>query len=190
MLRVKLPIDNNLTDNYLIDKVLGGDSRAFGALVSRTEALVAQIVCKMVSHAEDRRDLAQDIYLKTFKNLSTFRRQSKFSTWIATIAYNTCISHLEKRRLPVVEPETAEIIHTETTDALLLKQRAAILTAEIEQLSPVFRTLITLYHKEELGYEEIAQITSLPVGTVKSYLFRARKRLRDNLLVQFKKEEL
>jgi RNA polymerase sigma-70 factor (ECF subfamily) len=70
------------------------------------------------------------------------------------------------------------------------KELETILATAIEKLSPVHKTLITLYHQEELTYIEIAQITGLPEGTVKSYLFRARKQLKDNLLNQYKKEEL
>ena len=70
------------------------------------------------------------------------------------------------------------------------KQRAEIVRAEIERLPPVYRTLITLYHNEELTYEEIKQITSLPDGTVKNYLFRARRALKDGLLRQYKKDEI
>ena len=187
--------DNNLADKHLIDKILHGDTRAFGVIVANTEGLVAQIVFKMISHPEERRDLAQDIYLKAFANLAQFKFQSKLSTWIARIAYNTCLSYLEKRKLVLpgdLHENTADDAagsHEEDTH-LFRKERLDILQSEIEGLSPVFKTLITLYHHEELSYEEIGHITALPVGTIKSYLFRARKKLKDNLLTKFKKEEL
>lgn len=198
--------DNNLTDKHLIDKVLHGDARAFGLIVKNTEGLVAQIVCKMAGNAEDRKDLAQDIYLKAYANLGQFRYQSKLSTWIARIAYNTCLSFLEKRQLilpgdlsypaesgndpgcPANGPATPR--QHEAEALLSRKELSGILQSEIEGLSPVYRTLITLYHHEDLSYDEISQITALPMGTIKSYLFRARKRLKDTLLTKFKKEEL
>ena len=90
---------NNKADKYLVDRVLSGDTPAFAAIIKNTEALVAQIVCKMISSPDDRKDLAQDIYLKAFKNLAGFKFQSKLSTWIAQIAYNTCFDHLRKKKL-------------------------------------------------------------------------------------------
>ncbi|HSC36646.1 MAG TPA: sigma factor-like helix-turn-helix DNA-binding protein, partial [Chitinophagaceae bacterium] len=112
-------------------------------------------------------------------------------------------SWLEKKRLvlPGVlygaddDPESfhadaAGGIADESDGPLLQKQRAVILQEEIDRLPPVYRTLITLYHQEEISYGEMAQITALPEGSVKSYLFRARKMLKENVLSKYKKEAL
>ena len=90
---------NNPADKHLVDRVLRGDTRAFGIIIKNTENLVAQIVFKMIPVAEDRKDLAQDIYMKTFHNLAGFKFQSKLSTWIAQIAYNSCLSWIDKKKL-------------------------------------------------------------------------------------------
>ena len=90
---------DTLTDKELVEKVLSGDTNAFAAIIKNTEVLVAQIVFKMVENKEDRKDLAQDIYLKAYKNLPGFRFGSKLSTWIAQIAYNTCLDHVRKKKL-------------------------------------------------------------------------------------------
>jgi DNA-directed RNA polymerase specialized sigma24 family protein len=90
---------NNLADQLLVDKVLHGDTSVFKAIMKNTEGLVAQIIFKMIPGVEDRKDIAQDIYLKTFQKLGSFKFQSKLSTWVAQIAYNTCINHLEKKKL-------------------------------------------------------------------------------------------
>lgn len=188
-------------------RVLRGDTRAFGVIVKQTERLVAQIVFKMVVDSEARKDIAQDVYLKAFKSLSTFKFQSKLSTWIARIAYTTCLSYLEKQKTDsfssVFDTKFADDEHADHLDNRLSKQSendveafvfhkqlSEILTTEIEKLPPLFKTLITLYHKEELTYTEIAQITELPEGTLKSYLFRARKALKDSLLLNYKREAL
>ena len=167
--------------------------------------MVAQIVFKLIDNPEDRKDIAQDVYLKVFKNLSGFKFQSKLSTWIAQISYNTCISHIEKKKLVLYDPASgneetddhgfenskwAGSTGNETEVIILRKQQTEILTTEIEKLPPLYRTLITLFHNEEMSYEEIGEITGLPEGTLKSYLFRARKTLKNNLLVRYKKEEL
>jgi RNA polymerase sigma factor (sigma-70 family) len=198
-------IGNNPDDKYLIDRILRGDSRAFGTIVKNTERLVTQIVFKMVPVPEDRKDLAQDIYLKVFHNLPGFRFQSKLSTWIAQIAYNTCLSWIEKKKLffpgiltteEDVHPVTAEAAYnmplnvSEPEKLVFQKEVAAILRKEIEALPPVYQTLITLFHNESMNYDELSQITGLPAGTIKSSLFRARKTLKENLLSKYQKEAL
>jgi RNA polymerase sigma factor (sigma-70 family) len=208
---VSYPPVNNITepipdDKHLVSKVLAGDSRAFGIIIKNTEKLVAQIVFKMVPVEEDRKDMAQDIYLKAYKRLAGFRFQAKLSTWIAQIAYNTCIDYLEKKKFTLVnanektsseneQEEMLDILNTRanrmaTQHDMARKDLSAILNDEMNKLSPVFRTIITLYHNEEMSYEEIGQIMDLPEGTVKSYLFRARKKLKENLLLTYKKEDL
>jgi len=185
---------NIFTDRQLVDQVLGGDPHAFGHIIKHTEGLVAQIVLKLIPNREDRKDIAQDIYLKAFHHLSRFRFQSKLSTWIGQIAYNTCISWLEKKKLVLVmDPDTADhgpAIDEETDGFVLRKELSGILQTEIGRLPPLYQTLVGLYHQEEISYAEMAEITSLPVGTVKSYLFRARKILKDSLLLKYKKEAL
>lgn len=194
-------------DRHLIEKVLGGDQFAFGEIIKNTEALVLQIVYRMIPDREDRKDIAQDVYLKAFHRLSGFRYESKLSTWIARIAYNACLDHLEKKRITL--PASDVLFHPDADHAdmdkepsgiagdhpradvlLFQKERAAIVKAAIEQLSPLYQTLLILYHQEEASYAEIGMITGLPEGTVKSYLFRARKALKDRLLVYHKREEL
>lgn len=200
-------IGNNDSDQYLVEKVISGDTYAFGIIIRNTEGLVAQIVFKMINNAEDRKDIAQDIYLKAYHNLYRFKFQSKLSTWIGKIAYNTCLNYLEKKKPELFQnlyerTETDEVLmdrklnnaipgtENQTEKTLFRKELSRILNAEIEQLPPAFKTLITLYHNEELSYEEITQITSLPEGTVKNYLYRARKVLKKSLLLKYKKEEL
>ena len=198
--------ENNVSDQPLVDKVLRGNTNAFKTIINNTEGLVAQIVFKMIPNAEDRKDIAQDIYLKTFQKLGAFKFQSKLSTWIGQIAYNTCINYLEKKKLifpgnnnddnecddEALEKQNNKIdpFSNETENLIFKKELSEILKNEIDNLSPVYKTLITLYHNEDLNYLEIAEITELPEGTVKSYLFRARKILRDNLLITYKKEAL
>ena len=198
---------NTQADQELVGKVLGGDTNAFVTVIQNTEGLVTQIVFKMIANTEDRKDVAQDIYLKAYKSLPGFRHQSKLSTWIAQIAYNTCLSYLEKKKLVLLdkfagdkddndnEPEFADKklignLFSQTENDIFRRELNEILKTEIELLSPLHKTLITLYHNEELSYEEISRITELPEGTVKSYLFRARRSLKDNLLRKYKKEEL
>lgn len=196
------PPRNILTDRQLVDLVLGGDVQAFRGIVDITEGLVAQIVHQLIPNDEDRKDIAQDIYLKVYQHLKNFRFQSKLSTWVGQIAYNTCLSRLQKKQLVLyMPPEQGEdsgesggrsgLRATDETDRVLLqKELKGLLQAEIGRLPPLYQTLIGLFHQEELSYLEIAKITELPEGTVKSYLFRARKQLKETVLANYKKEKL
>lgn len=196
---------NNQTDQHLVNEVLSGNTQAFAVIIKNTEGLVAQIAFGMISNSEDRKDLVQDIYLKAFNNLHGFKFNSKLSTWIGRITYNTCLNYLEKRKLVVLDQNENEhpyaalevfsnktAINPKNSTELWIfkKQRAEILKSEVEKLSPIYKTLITLYHNEELSYEEIVKVTQLLEGTVKNYLYRARKSLKDSILLNYKKDEL
>lgn len=192
--------EEQLSDQRLVTAVLNGDRHAFGLIIKKTEGLVAQMTFKMISSPGDRKDIAQDVYLKAFKNLRGFKFQSKLSTWIGQIAYNTCLHYLEKKKLVLLDNfgedsesplnHFSEDLKNDTEDILFGKELAALLNTEIEQLKPLYKMLISLYHQEELSYAEIAEITSLPEGTVKNYIFRARKALKENILLKYKRNEL
>ena len=190
--------ENNFTDRQLVNRILGGDTEAFAFIIKATERLVTQIIFKMISNKEDRKDILQDVYLKAFNNLKNFAFKAKLSTWIGQITYNACANYLEKKKLVLPgdfyhddeDENTGNINAGETEIRISNKQLSAILTDEIRSLSPISKTLIVLYHQEDLSYHHIAQVTGLPEGTVKSYLFRARKALKENILAKYKKEEL
>lgn len=198
---------NNQIDRQLVEKILNGDTQLFAVIINNTERLVAQIIFKMVKNDEDRKDIVQDIYLKAFKNLSKFRFQAKVSTWIGQIAYNTCLTYLEKKKLVLLENRagkeeshegTLELLsnklidsYTNEIESLIHRNElSGILAYEIDKLSPLYRTLIALYHHEGMSYAQIGEITRLPEGTVKNYLFRARRTIKESLLSKFKKDEL
>jgi RNA polymerase sigma factor (sigma-70 family) len=183
-------IGNNPADKHLVDRVLRGDTRAFGIIIKNTENLVAQIVFKMIPIAEDRKDLAQDIYMKAFHNLTGFKFQSKLSTWIAQIAYNSCLSWIDKKKLVLPGNLHEDALGSYSENQLSQKELSGILHKEIEGLPAIYQTLITLFHHESMSYGELCQITGLPEGTVKSSLFRARKMLKENLLSKYQKEAL
>jgi RNA polymerase sigma-70 factor (ECF subfamily) len=200
------PPTSSVTDQQLVAQVLGGNTATFGQVVKRTEGLVTQLVFKLIRHPADRPDIAQEVYLKVFKNLAGFKFQAKLSTWVGQIAYNTCLHYLEKKQLVLLDPaepapDEAEAgrrtpsplvagADADPEAALFGNDLAGILGTAIEQLPPLYRTLVSLYHQQELSYEEIAQITSLPDGTVKNYLFRARKQLKQQLLARYHRDDL
>jgi RNA polymerase sigma factor (sigma-70 family) len=185
---------NHFSDKTIVTNILNGNIQGFAIVVRNTEKLVTQIVRKMITNENDQKDLVQDIYLKTYQNLSSFQFKSKLSTWIANIAYNTTLNYLEKKRIPIIGNENTienNFTSTDNPELEIIKTEAVdILIAEIDKLPPLYKTLITLYHLEELPNKEIAEITNLPEGTIKSYLSRARKILKDNINFYYKNEKL
>lgn len=189
-----------LADQRLVKSVLNGDRNAFGLIIKQSEGLVAQITFKMISSPGDRKDIAQDVFLKAFKNLPGFKFKSKLSTWIGQIAYNTCLHYIEKKKLVLSDNfgkdgelpagHISEDLQNDSEEILFNKELAGILHLEIERLKPLYKTLISLYHQEDLSYAEIAEITSLPEGTVKNYIFRARNTLKVNIQSKYKRNEL
>jgi RNA polymerase sigma-70 factor (ECF subfamily) len=190
-------VEGNLyshSDRELVQKVLRGDTQAFSVVIRDTERLVAQIVRKMVSDAEDQKDLAQDIYLKAFQSLGTFKHQSKLSTWIGRIAFNTCCNYLEKKKILVVDitdiGERGASLSDGVDAVFARRELSQTLNAEIEKLPLLYKMLIILYHMEELQNSEISEVTGMPEGTIKSYLYRARNMLRKNIAKNYKNETL
>ena len=196
---VKFAVKNNpaseCSDKQLVNRVLAGDHAAFSRIISNTEALVAQICCKMISNPEDRKDIAQDVYLKIYRGMAGFKFQARLSTWIAQVAYNACFDQLRKKKFVLpgdldADQAGATALYDPTLELIQQREMATLLRRVIATLPPVYRTLITLYHQEEMSYDEIGQITGLPEGTVKSYLFRARKALKDKITLTRKRIDL
>ncbi|MDP4148186.1 MAG: sigma-70 family RNA polymerase sigma factor [Bacteroidota bacterium] len=188
------PNREHYVDKLLVDRVLRGDTQAFGIIIQNTQCLVAQIVHRMIRGAEDRKDIAQDVYLRAFHKLGSFKFEARLSTWIGQIAYNSCLSWLDKKKnadiREAVFHRSAGAFQDETEKQFSQKELSSILKTEVGNLPPLYQLLITLFHHEMLSYVEMGQITGLPEGTLKSYLFRARKQLKENLLSKYKKEAL
>jgi len=180
-----------------IERILAGDTQAFTDFVAQYQRLVSHIVFRMVKNESDQEDLSQDVFLAVYQNLSGFRFESKISTWVARVAYYRCLSHLEKMKTPAWSDIAAEgqSLDTvagdyQTPDEYTERQDVSNrVRTEIDELPVHFRTILTLYHLEEMSYQEIGDIMDLPEGTVKSYLFRARKLLKKRLLARYGSEE-
>jgi len=177
-------------DSELISRILFGDVRAFKVLVSQHEKIVVSMISRIVARQEDVEDVCQEVFIKVHNSLRLFKFQSQLSTWIARIAYTTAINHRKKtsanarRTADVDDVEALEFRHREDQDPetlLLKKDTSAFIQAEIMKLPDHYRTVLTLYHLNEFSYNEIEEITGMPEGTVKNYLFRARKLLKENL---------
>ena len=172
-------------DQSLIDAVLAQTPGAFSVLVTRHQRLVWHMIVRMVKNPSDADELSQETFLQVHRKLEQFRGDSALSTWIGQIAFSLAARFLQRKRIPLVEPGDGEddpvVRLSDDSDLLDDMADAELYThvaAAMEQLPPIQRTLLTLFHLEEQSVEEASQITGLPIGTVKSYLFRARARLR------------
>ncbi len=185
-------------DRKAIERITAGDAQHFSLVIEQYKRLVYNIVFRMLANDADREDLCQDIFLKVYQNLPGFHFDAKLSTWIARIAFNTCVNHLKKRRVALFEDAVKSGDSIEDwSDSGESPQQAAEkldisekLEREIRRLPPAFRTVLTLYHLEHMSYAEIGKVLAKPDGTVKSYLFRARKLLKDKLSDYYTEEAL
>ena len=177
-------------DRMLVAAVLAGARGAFETLVRDHQRLCWHIINRMVRQPDDTRELCQETFLRVHRYLHQYRFESALKTWIGQVAYSVARRHLERKRIPVVEPvgdeDPAALVERVAGDFDLEAASAdaelgAVLHAEIEALPPLQRTVLTLYHLDEVPIGEIARITGLSAGTIKSHLFRCRARLRGRL---------
>ncbi len=184
----------------LIDRILDGDRAAFRHIVEDYQRLVHHIVGKMVTDPSDKEDLAQDVFLRVFQKLGSFRAEAKLSTWIAQIAFNTTVNFVQKKR-PDLLGDLAGDDHDSDLDAfaadLIEPDNQTVRTdmgerirEAIDQLPVQYGLVVALYHLEEMSYRDIGEVLDLPDGTVKSHLFRGRKMLKDKLLNKYSQEDL
>lgn len=173
-------------DRNLVRRIQDGDMHAFRYLIRQHERLVLHMLRRVVSHETDREELCQDVFLKVYNSLGTFSFQSKLSTWIASIAYRHALNHLRGKKMKMTDlpsdDSAAVVISSETPESVAAETDLnEHIRALIDRLPDQYRTIITLYHLEEMSYAEIGAIMELPEGTVKSYLFRARTILKEHV---------
>ena len=176
-------------ESRIVQKVLKGDVNAFEKLVLEYEKNVYNIALRMTGNAEDASDMTQEAFIKAYNSLQSFRGDSKFSVWIYRIATNVCLDFLRsKSRRPTVslsvEDNDGEEVQLDVADEsqspeLLLDRQMTRESVRrgLETLSPEYRQILLLREIQGLSYDEISQALGLEVGTVKSRIFRARKKL-------------
>lgn len=158
-----------------------GDQRAYATLVTRHQDMLAKFIWRLIPVEEDREEVCQDVFVRVYNNLGRFRFDAKFSTWLYRIAYTTAMSFLRKKRYPTGQMEEQKSDDTAPDMQVSESQINRILEHEISNLTVDERTIVTLYHLHGCGIDEIAGIMDKPAGTIKSHLFRSRKKLKDRL---------
>lgn len=174
---------NKLDDIYYIKKILDGDTEFFARLVDRYSHRIYLLILRIVHRKEEAEEVTQDVFLKTFQVLHTFKGDCRFSTWLYRIAYTTAISATRKKRNEFLYIEDQTINNVvdsqvdETFDETNNSELLAKLEKAIELLPPDERGLISLFYMEEHSIEEIATVTGMTESNVKVKLHRIRKKL-------------
>jgi RNA polymerase sigma-70 factor (ECF subfamily) len=183
---------NTLADGELVRTAVSGREAAFEELVRRYQRPIASYVYRMVGDYDAALDLTQEVFIKVYNSLSRYRSEFKFSTWIYKIAHNTAIDHL-RRHTVRDQIMTADGVGPRSEIAIESRrltpeqesereERRSEIESVVQSLPAAYRELIVLRHSHDLSYDEIAEVTGLPLGTVKNRLFRAREAMRDLLV--------
>lgn len=174
---------NTEPDEFYISRTLNGDVNAFAFLVEKYKHMVFTLAIRIIKSREEAEEISQDVFVKSFQKLSNFKGDSKFSTWLYKIAYNTSLDEL-RRNKKHVRLENIENINDgdleKVQDALEFLQeeeRKKVIKKALLKLDEVQRSILTLFYFEELPLKEISKIVNLTPDNVKIKLFRSRKKL-------------
>ena len=173
----------NLNEQDLIRSILDGNTQSFSVLLKRYQRPIHALIRQIVSNREDAEELTQDVFIKAFRKLDSFKGGSSLSTWLYRIAWNTAISETRKKRLiyPEFDENQFANLPDETVDEVLEKENDEVqlqrLENAIDRLNPEEKALITLYYTESKPLTEVALILNLNADNAKVKLHRTRKKI-------------
>lgn len=178
-----------LTDGEVIIGVLGGRTDGFEELVRRYQRPITSYIFRMLGNYESSLDVSQEVFIKVYNSLAKYSAEYKFSTWLYRIAHNAAIDHMRRNS---ITPQSIEAENADGSFQIQIESRAPSPELEHERsewrteigsvvkcLPTAYRDLVLLRHGRDLSYDEIADVTGLPLGTVKNRLFRAREMMRE-----------
>jgi RNA polymerase sigma factor (sigma-70 family) len=183
-------------DFEIIQRVLAGDPKAYAELVDRHKERAMTLSLRMLKNREDAEEALQDAFVRAFNALPRFEWKASFSTWFYRIVFNVCSTALARRgdesflSVDKEREDGAASLNLSAVDKLpdaLLEgeEFAAVVQEEVESLPASYGSILTLFLVQDLGYDEIVEVTGMPLGTVKTRLFRARIMLRAAVLKRF-----
>src|SRR5215207_7948767 len=180
------------SDRELVATAVNGVEGSFEELVRRYQRPISAYVYRMVGNYESALDLTQEIFIKVYNSLRRYRSEFKFSTWIYKIAHNAAVDHLRRsstREQSLVAGTDGDSFDLPIESSSLTpeqeserKERRGEIESVVRALPANYRELIILRHSQDLSYEEIVEVTGLPLGTVKNRLFRAREMMRQQFV--------
>ncbi|MFC4268646.1 RNA polymerase sigma factor [Polaribacter marinivivus] len=170
-------------DQLYIDKVINGDASAFAYLVDNYKNMVFSLAYKMTKNKEEAEEVSQDTFIKAFKNLSNFKGDSKFSTWLYRICYHTTLDAIKKNKKNNYTFEINEVTYNQiqSVETILQgierKERSVIMDKCLMKLADEERSILWMFYYDELSLKEIIEVTNLSEANLKVKLHRARKKL-------------
>ena len=188
----------NDTDREIVDSVRAGNPRSYAMLVDRHKDRAMTLAVRLIRSREEAEEIVQDAFLRAYRNLDQFRGEAKFSTWFYRILYNLCMTRVARRRgnLVTLEVDAGKMADSAVAgeemisalDRIEQEERSTIIASEIENLPEKFKTLLTFFYVQEMSYKEICSVLGIPLGTLKTNLFRGRNLLRMRVLTRLKDE--
>ncbi len=180
----------NKEDREIVNRILDGDKNEFSKIEKRYSSLIYSLLRKMVRDPEDAKDLVQETFIKVYSNLASYNPIYPFSAWILKISSNTCIDFLRKKRIDMIPLEKSTNEDDEGDFYIQIPDRSSIpdenlinsekiqnLNKLIDMLPDNYKKIVKLRFEDDLNYSEIAETLEIPLGTVKTLIFRARKML-------------
>ena len=187
-----------LTDEQVIADVRRGESRKYALLVERHKDRAFSLALRLSGSREDAEEIVQDAFLRAYRSLNLFRGEARFGTWLYRIVYNLSISRISRTKAwleyrDMSDDHTAhagerDVEQPSIVDIVEESELHAAVMREIATLPPLFRSAVTLFYVDDLTYEEVSDIMEIPLGTVKTYLFRGRNLLRKRVDERLKGE--
>jgi RNA polymerase sigma-70 factor (ECF subfamily) len=178
-------------DRVLVQRAQRGDQDAFAALVTRHQRYVYNLAYRLLRDGREAEDLAQEAFLRAWKGLGTFRGDAKFTTWLYRIVTNLCYNRLEslRRELLDVSVDDGDSAHApsharEPRVVVETAESYTFLHRQVAALPDKYQLVISLFYLQGFSYQEMAHLLDIPLGTVKTHLFRARQRLKQYLLAE------
>lgn len=187
---------DKLSDQYYINQIMRGDTNVFSVLVDRYKEMIFTLALKMIKNREEAEEISQDTFVKVYNSLNKFKGDSKFSTWIYKITYNTCLDRLKKNKKEdctiSIDEFSDYLVKTmdNALSALEEKERKQTIQNCLNLLSREENVLLTLYYFDDQNLDEIAKIMDINSNNVKVKLFRSRKKLAVILKKQLEPEIL
>lgn len=176
---------NDVSDLELVRRTKRGDTEAFSVLVRRHQHVVYNLAYRYMRDAAAAEDMAQEAFLKGFRLLKGFRGDCSFSTWMYRVTSSVCLTELSRRKKRgEVEllPQHGGVVAGDKSEAM---DRAELVRRCVTRLSERYATIVSMYYLQEMPYEEIAAAMGVPMGTLKTWMFRARKELREFVEKEF-----
>jgi RNA polymerase sigma factor (sigma-70 family) len=187
-----------LSDNQIIDEIRSGKKHSFTALVDRYKDRAFTLAVRMLRNREEAEEAAQDAFIRAYNALNRFEGKSRFSTWFYRILYNVCLTRAAKRKAAPIQHEYDDSIEqneaeffVEPSEAIDFETQDIIgfVKKTMDTLPTKYQTILSLFYFQELSHEEIGEVTQLPIGTIKTHLFRARSLLQQRLQKELQMEK-